>query len=84
MLVKTLAGFFLGLLISASFILNLNLILPFEIDTLLLFGLLSAFPIWGGIQVWFFASPLLKKTVVQSLMVLLPSVLFNVLLLSTR
>ena len=84
MLHKTLLGLVLGLLISASFALNFNLILPLKVDTNLLIGLLLSFPIWAGVQVWCYASPSAKHAWLKLLKVLLPSVLLNVILLYIR
>ena len=84
MLNKTISGFILGLLLSASIVLNFNLLLPFDVDTLLLFGLLVAFPIWAAIQIYFYALPSTKKAIIRCGIALAPSILLNVLLLSTR
>lgn len=81
---KTIAGFILGLFFSMSLALNLNLVLPFDIDTLLFFGLIIAFPIWVGVQVWCYATPSTKQAWYRGLKVLLPSIALNVLLLSMR
>jgi hypothetical protein len=63
MIAKTFAGVLGGGLVSISVMLNLNFILPFNVDLLLLVGLLVSFPIWivamvwcygasGGLQAW--------------------------------
>lgn len=81
---RTFAGFLLGLLISVSVVLNLNLLLPIKEDTMLLIGLLCAFPIWAGIQVWAYSFTSAKKAWLKLTMVLTPSALLNLLLLSLR
>ncbi|MFT6901814.1 MAG: hypothetical protein ACJAXS_002013 [Colwellia sp.] len=55
---RTFAGLIIGLLLSVSIVLNLNLLLPIKEYTMLLIGLLLEFSIWAGIQVlgYFFTS----------------------------
>lgn len=84
MLHKTLLGFFLGLVISASIALNINLILPLKVDTLLLIGLIISFPIWAGIQVWCYSSTSNKQAWLRLTKVLVPSVVLNIILLYVR
>lgn len=84
MMGRTFAGFFLGLLFSMSLALNLNLTLPFDIDTSLFFGLIIAFPLWVGIQVWCYATDSTKEAWKRGAKVLIPSMLLNVALLSMR
>lgn len=81
---KTFAGFLLGLFISMSLVLNLNLLIPLPIDTLLLSGLLIAFPTWAGIQVWCYSSESRKASWLRGIYVLVPSILLNAVLLYTR
>ncbi len=81
---RTFAGLILGLLISISVILNLNLTLPIKEDSMLLIGLLLAFPIWVGIQVWAYSFSQSKKAWLTLFWVLLPSALLNTLLLTLR
>jgi hypothetical protein len=81
---KTFAGLLLGLLISISVILNLNLTLPIQEDSMLLIGLILAFPIWVGIQVWAYSVTKSKKAWLTLFWVLLPSALLNSLLLALR
>ena len=81
---RTFAGFILGLLISVSVVLNLNLLLPIREDTMLLIGLLLAFPIWAGIQVWAYSFSSAKKAWLKLTIALTPSVLINALLLVLR
>jgi hypothetical protein len=81
---KTFAGLLLGLLISISVILNLNLTLPIQEDSMLLIGLILAFPIWVGIQVWAYSFTKSKKAWLTLFWVLLPSALLNSLLLALR
>ena len=81
---RTLAGFIMGLLLSVSLVLNLNLLLPIKEDTMLLLGLLLAFPIWAGIQVWGYSFTSAKKVWIKLSLVLIPSVLVNAVLLALR
>lgn len=78
---KTFAGFLLGLFLSMSIVLNLNLILPFNVDTLLILGLLLAFPIWVITQVWCYASESRRQAWYRGTKLLLPSVCLNFVLL---
>ncbi|MFT5757850.1 MAG: hypothetical protein ACI9LM_002586 [Alteromonadaceae bacterium] len=81
---RTFAGLILGLLLSVSIVLNLNLLLPFQEDTILLIGLLVAFPLWVSIQVWSYSFASAKKAWLKLSLVLMPSVLINAVLLSLR
>ncbi|MEW6994008.1 hypothetical protein AADZ84_07075 [Colwelliaceae bacterium MEBiC 14330] len=81
---RTFAGLIFGLLISISVILNLNLTLPIQEDSMLLIGLLLAFPIWVGIQVWAYSFTESKKAWLTLFWVFLPSALLNSLLLALR
>lgn len=56
MIAKTLAGFIGGCLISISIMLNINYLLPVEVDSQLLIGLLVSFPVWVAAMVWGYAS----------------------------
>ncbi len=81
---RTFAGLLLGLLISVSVVLNLNLLLPIKEDSMLLIGLLCAFPIWAGIQVWAYSFTSAKKAWLKLALVLAPSAALNALLLVLR
>jgi len=81
---RTFAGFLLGLLISISIVLNLNLLLPIKEDSMLLIGLLCAFPIWASIQVWAYSFTSAKKAWLKLTLVLAPSAALNALLLVLR
>lgn len=81
---RTFAGLILGLLLSVSVVLNLNLLLPLKEDTMLLIGLLVAFPLWAGIQVWSYSFISAKKAWLKLSLVLIPSVLINTVLLALR
>jgi len=81
---RTFAGLIVGLLLSVSIVLNLNLLLPIKEDTMLLLGLLLAFPIWAGTQVWSYSFASAKKAWLTLSLVLIPSVLINAVLLSLR
>jgi len=81
---RTFAGLIIGLFLSVSLVLNLNLLLPIKEDTMLLIGLLLAFPIWTGIQVWSYSFTCAKKAWLKLSLLLIPSVLINAVLLSLR
>jgi hypothetical protein len=81
---RTFAGLVLGLFLSVSIVINLNLALPVKEDTMLLIGLLIAFPIWAGVQVWSYSFVSAKKAWVKLSLVLIPSVLINAVLLALR
>ncbi len=81
---RTFAGFIIGLLLSVSLVLNLNLLLPIKEDTMLLIGLLLAFPLWAGVQVWGYSFASAKQAWLKLSMVLIPSVLINAVLLALR
>jgi hypothetical protein len=81
---RTFAGLIIGLLLSVSIVLNLNLLLPIKEDTMLLLGLLLAFPIWAGIQVWAYSFSNARKAWLKLTLVLIPSVLVNAVLLVLR
>lgn len=53
---RTFVGFFLGLLLSISLMLNLNFILPLAVDSRLLIGLLAAFVLWAAVMVYCYYS----------------------------
>lgn len=53
---KTFAALFGGCLISISVMLNINHLLPLDVDTRLFLGLLMAFPLWVGAMIWCYAS----------------------------
>ncbi|QUI61358.1 hypothetical protein GSF04_02145 [Pseudoalteromonas sp. A22] len=81
---KTLVGFFLGLLLSISLVLNLNLLLPFSESTKLMIGLVLAFPIWAGILVWSYAFSSAKAACRPLFAIFIPSLLLNTALLLIR
>jgi hypothetical protein len=81
---RTFAGLLLGLFISISVVLNLNLLLPIKEDSMLLIGLLCAFPMWAGIQVWAYSFTSAKKAWLKLALVLAPSAALNALLLVLR
>ena len=81
---RTFSGFILGLLISISIVLNLNLLLPIKEETMLLVGLLFAFPLWASCQVWAYTFTSSKKAWLTLTLTLAPSILLNVLLLIVR
>ncbi|NRA70338.1 MAG: hypothetical protein HRU24_04890 [Gammaproteobacteria bacterium] len=81
---RTFAGFLLGLLLSISVVLNLNLLLPIKEATMLLIGLLCAFPIWASCQVWAYTFTSSKKAWQTLTLTLAPSALLNALLLTLR
>ncbi|TMN41641.1 hypothetical protein [Pseudoalteromonas sp. S2755] len=81
---KTLVGFFLGLLLSISLVLNLNLLLPLSESTKLMIGLVLAFPIWAGILVWSYAFASAKAACKPMFAIFIPSLLLNTALLLIR
>ena len=81
---RTLVGFLIGLLLSISLVLNINLLIPLAEDTMLLVGLLLAFPIWTGVLVWCYGMPSTKTAMKKTLLALVPMVGLNVLLLYVR
>jgi len=70
-----------GCLLSISLMLNLNFILPFEVDTRLFIGLLLAFPLWVGIMIWCYTSESFKQAFKRCSLLLIPSAVFNTLFL---
>ncbi|MEI5637654.1 MULTISPECIES: hypothetical protein [unclassified Pseudoalteromonas] len=77
---KTWLGFFVGLLLSISVVLNLNLLLPFSEASLLMLGLILAFPIWAAVLLWSYSHNSVKTACKPILAVLLPSVALNITL----
>ena len=56
MIAKSFAAIFGGCIVSISVMLNLNYLLPFNVDTRLLIGLLVAFPLWVAAMIWSYGS----------------------------
>lgn len=56
MIARTFAALIGGCLVSISIMLNLNYLLPVEIDTRLFIGLLLAFPLWIATMVWCYSA----------------------------
>lgn len=81
---RTLIGFFFGLLLSISLVLNLNLLLPLSEDVKLISGLVLAFPIWAGVLVWGYAYEKAFMAAKKMSFVLIPSCLLNALLLMSQ
>jgi hypothetical protein len=81
---RTFAGLILGLLISISIVLNVNLLLPIKEDSILLIGLLCAFPLWTGVMVWSYSFSSSKKAWLTLTITLVPMALLNVVLLVQR
>jgi hypothetical protein len=81
---RTFAGLILGLLISISIVLNVNLLLPIKEDSILLIGLLCAFPLWTGVMVWAYSFSNSKKAWLTLTMTLLPMAFLNIVLLAQR
>lgn len=74
---KTLTGFFLGLLISISVMLNISQSLPLPVDIRLLAGLLIAFPLWGGVMTYCYYINSTKRAALSCCKLLAVSVLLN-------
>lgn len=81
---RTFIALILGLLISMSYALNLNLLLPFGEDVLLMTGLIIAFPLWAGAMVWAYSFIDSKKASKAMLLILSPSLIINIILLANR
>jgi len=80
---KSLAGFFLGLLISTSLVLNLKL-LPLAVDVRLLIGLLLAFVLWGAVMTYCYYASSLKRASLNCGKLLAVSVALNAVALFTN
>jgi hypothetical protein len=61
MLHKTLVAILVGCLLSISIMLNLNYLLPLNIDQKLIIGLLVAFPMWAIAMVMSYSSESAKQ-----------------------
>lgn len=70
---RTLAGFFLGLLVAVSLMLNLNFLLPVPVDVKLLIGLISGFILWAGAMLYCYYSRSVGRASLNCLMVLVIS-----------
>ena len=81
---KTISGLFLGLFLSMSIVLNINLILPLAEDVKLISGLVIAFPIWAGTLVWGYAYETAWAAAKKMSVILVPSILINVVLLMNQ
>ena len=79
MLAKSFAAIVGGCLVSISLMLNLNYILPLEVDTKLLIGVLLGFPLWVFTMVWCYGSKGGKQAWKRCISVLLVSVGINTL-----
>ncbi|MCW8125411.1 hypothetical protein [Microbulbifer halophilus] len=78
---RSIAGIFLGLLISISLILNLVQLLPLAQDVKLLIGLLTAFVLWGGIMTYCYYSQSIGRASLNCAGLLVVSGLLNAALL---
>lgn len=78
---KSIAGFFLGLLISISLVLNLSQLLLFAQDVKLLTGLLAAFLLWGGVMTYCYYSQSIGRASLNCIGLLAVSGLLNAALL---
>ncbi|TLM78960.1 hypothetical protein ACONUD_15550 [Microbulbifer harenosus] len=77
---KSIAGFFLGLLVSTSLVLNLKL-LPLAIDTRLLSGLLLAFLLWAAVMTYCYRASSIKRASLHCAGLLAVSVALNAVVL---
>lgn len=66
-----------GCILSISFMLNLNFLMPLQVDTRLFIGLLFSFPMWVGIMVWCYASDSFKQAAKRCTALFIPSAMFN-------
>ncbi|RXJ74823.1 hypothetical protein CS022_00965 [Veronia nyctiphanis] len=78
---KTVTGLFLGLFISMSYVLNINLLLPVDEDVQLITGLILAFPIWAGVITWTYSFERTRTALKVLSLVLLPSAMLNTVLM---
>ena len=81
---RTFCGLILGLLISVSVALNLNLVLPIPTDAALLLGMIVAFPVWAGVQVWSYSFSSGKEAWIKGAMILIPSAVLSIILILMR
>lgn len=79
---KSFAAFFFGLLLSISLMLNVNKLIPVDIDVRLLIGLLLAFCIWVGVMIYCYSCDTAKSASVGCLKILGVSSLLNIYLLT--
>ncbi|MCQ3829988.1 hypothetical protein HXX02_11070 [Microbulbifer elongatus] len=79
---KSLAGFFLGLLVSTSLVLNLKW-LPMAVDTRLLTGLLLAFVLWAAAMTYVYYESSVKRASLNCLKLLAVSAALNGVVLYT-
>lgn len=77
---KTLLSFFIGLMLSLSITLNINHLLPIDVDSKLLAGYILGFLLWAGLITYFFCFETIKKPFLQCLCVLIISLVLNVLI----
>ncbi|WP_250461630.1 hypothetical protein [Microbulbifer litoralis] len=80
---KTIAGFFLGLLVSTSLVLNLKL-LPVDVDTRLLAGLLLAFVLWGAVMTYCYYANSIGRASLNCTKLLAVSAALNAIVLFTN
>lgn len=78
---KTAIAILGGCILSISLMLNLNFIMPFEVDTRLFIGLLLAFPLWVSVMIWCYASENFKHALKRCTFLLVPSAITNALFL---
>ena len=74
---KSIAGFFWGLLISTSLMLNLENLKLFPIDVNLLIGLLLAFVIWAIVMVYCYGQNTARRASLGCLKLFVVSALLN-------
>lgn len=77
MLPKSIAAILGGCLVSISVMLNVNYLLPLMIDTRLLIGLLTAFPLWVATMIYCYGSENSKQAWKRCGTILLVSVGVN-------
>ena len=74
---KSIAAILGGCLVSISVMLNVNYLLPMMIDTRLLIGLLTAFPLWIATMIYCFVSDSGKQAWKRCSLILVVSVGVN-------
>lgn len=77
---KTLLSFFIGLMLSLSITLNINHLLPIDVDIKLLAGYILGFLLWAGLITYFFCFETIRKPLLRCLSALFISLVLNVLI----
>ncbi|MEP1384620.1 MAG: hypothetical protein ABJK64_12630 [Paraglaciecola sp.] len=81
MWLKFILAILVGFILSSSFTVNLNLILPVPKDVGLFVGLIFGFLSWAGAMVYFVSFNKITSALLHSIKWLVPSIALNVFLL---